>query len=311
MFALPGSSHRGPLLPLTEEERHLRGRLRQHVSALAGEIGERHVGRASALEQAALYIERVLTAGGYDVARQPYFVGDQEVRNLEAERLGVTSATEILVLGAHYDTVPGSPGANDNASGVAALLELARLFHDRRPARTIRFVAFVNEEPPFFTTDLMGSVVYARRCRARRENIVGMFSLETIGYYTNVPGTQQVPGPALFHRLYPSTGNFIGFVANLRSRQLMRRAGGHFRRATCFPSEGVAAPTAIPGIGWSDHWAFWQEGYQAVMLTDTAPFRYPHYHVPSDTPDKLDYDGLARVVAGLGRTFAAIANDTR
>jgi hypothetical protein len=153
----------------------------------------------------------------------------------------------------------------------------------------------------------MGSVVYARRCRANGERIVGMFSVETIGYYTSNRGSQQYPGPALLHRLYPDTGNFIGFVSNFASRRLMRDAGRAFRQGAKFPSEGVSAPADIPGIGWSDHWAFWQEGYQAVMITDTAPYRYPHYHRPSDTPDKLDYDSFTRVVMGLARMLSSLS----
>jgi Zn-dependent M28 family amino/carboxypeptidase len=226
--------------------------------------------------------------------------------NIDTERSGSTD--EILVIGAHYDSVSGCPGANDNASGVAALIELARIVRPDTGRRTIRFVAFANEEPPFFMTDAMGSVVYARACRARGERIVGMFSLETIGYYTSDRGSQQYPGPALFHRLYPDTGNFIGFVSNFASRRLMREAGREFRRRTTFPSEGVAAPAGVPGIGWSDHWSFWQQGYPAVMITDTAPYRYPHYHQVSDTPDKLNYDSYARVVMGLAHTFSALAS---
>lgn len=226
------------------------------------------------------------------------------VRNIDAQH--GAPADGILVIGAHYDSVAGCPGANDNASGVAAVLELSRLLRGDAGRLAIRFVAFANEEPPFFMTEAMGSRVYARRCRERGEQIAGMFSLETIAYYSNERGSQQYPGPALFQRLYPDTGNFIGFVSNVASRKLLRDAGGEFRRRGAFPSEGVAAPADIPGIGWSDHWAFWQEGYPAVMLTDTAPYRYPHYHQPSDTPDKLDYDSFARVVWGLKEMFAAL-----
>jgi Zn-dependent M28 family amino/carboxypeptidase len=273
-----------------------------HVEALAGTIGERNVYRPHALERAARYIETQFAAHGYVPGTSEYAVAGTTVRNIDAQRN--TAADDLLVIGAHYDSVAGCPGANDNGSGVAAVLELSRMLTTIDLARPVRFVAFVNEEPPFFMTEMMGSRVYARRCRTRGETIAGMFSLETMGYYSNEPGSQQYPGPALFQRLYPDTGNFIGFVANLSSRSLMRHAGRAFRRHTAFPSEGVAAPAEIPGIGWSDHWSFWQEGYAAVMITDTAPFRYPHYHLASDTPDKLDYDSLARVVNGLRKMFA-------
>ena len=305
MIRLPGRSYLGPQLPLTADELLLREALTHHVSVLAERIGERQVYRPRSLEHAARYIQEAFAVNGYTPVSQTFDAAGVTVHNIEVARPGRTD--EILIVGAHYDSVAGCPGANDNASGVAAMLEVARMLAGERAGKTIRFVAFVNEEPPFFMTDAMGSLVYARRCRARGENIVGMFSLETIGYYTNERGSQQYPGPALFHRLYPDTGNFIGFVSNFASRALMRDTGREFRRAVKFPSEGVSAPAAIPGIGWSDHWAFWQQGYPAVMITDTAPYRYPHYHQPSDTPDKLNYDSFARVVTGLARTFAALA----
>ncbi len=166
-------------------------------------------------------------------------------------------------------------------------------------------MAFANEEPPYFQTPAMGSVVYARRCRERGEQVVAMLSLETIGFYSDQPGSQHYPVP--FGLLYPSTGDFVGFVGNTASRALVREAIGVFRASARFPSEGVAAPGALPGVGWSDHWAFWQEGYPAVMITDTAPFRNPDYHTRRDTPERLSYAPMARVVAGLERVVEALA----
>lgn len=299
MISMPGRSHRGPLPPLTEEETQLRDRLRKHVLMLAGEIGERNVRRPEALDRAAGYLAGALKEAGYAVAPQAYEVEGVKVRNLEAERPGGARADEIVIVGGHYDSVFGSPGANDNATGAAAVVEIARAFTGRAPARTVRFVLFVNEEPPHFQNETMGSLVYARRSRERGENIVGMLSLETIGFYTDAEGSQEYPFP--FSLFYPSTGNFVGFVGNLSSRSLVRHAVGSFRSHTAFPSEGVAAPGWITGIGWSDHWAFWQAGYPALMVTDTAPFRYAHYHSFQDMPDKIDYDRLAQVVAGLER----------
>ncbi len=303
--AMPETSYRGELPPLGERQRELRDRLERHVVVLAGEIGERHVWRLGALEAAAQYIEDELAALGYPVGSQSYDALHATVRNLHIELSGGERREEIVVLGAHYDSVVGCPGANDNGTGVAALLELARLAAGRRFTRTLRFVAFVNEEPPFYFTGSMGSRVYARQCRAQGDRIVGMLSLETIGCYSDRMGSQRYPFP--FGLLYPRMGNFIGIVGNLRSRALVRRCVGAFRRQARFPCEGAAAPGYLPGVFWSDHWSFWREGYRAAMVTDTAPFRYAHYHTPHDTPDQVDYDGTARVVEGLAGVMEELA----
>ena len=295
MVAVPGASYRGALKPLTPDEKQIAGNLRKHVAAIASR--EHNVFKPAELEAAAQYLEKTLTGLGYAVATQRFPSGQLEVRNIEVEVKGSARAPEIVIVGAHYDSVLGAPGANDNGSGVAAVIELARLLRGSGPARTLRFVTFVNEEPPFSHSDAMGSRHYTRRARERGENIVAMFSLETIGYYSDAPGSQRYPFPlGLF---FPSTGNFVAFVSNLSSRALLHEALASFRRHAGFPSEGVAAPAFIPGVDWSDHWSFWQEGWPALMVTDTAPYRYPHYHSGEDTPDKVDYERLARVVTGL------------
>ena len=283
----------------------LRDRLRAHVSVLAGDIGERNVWRSRALEASARHVERVLGDLGYPVTVQEFDVQGVTVKNLEAERKGNSVPEEVVVVGAHYDSIIGSPGANDNASGVAGVLEMARLLADQPLPRTVRFVAFVNEEPPFFQTDDMGSRVYASRARRRGERIVAMLSIETIGYYSEEAGSQHYPFPLSL--VYPNTANFIGFVGNHASRDLVRRAIGTFRARIEFPSEGITAPEWITGIGWSDHASFWKEGYAALMITDTALFRYRHYHTPEDTPDKIDYTRMARVVMGIARVVAELA----
>lgn len=290
-------SYSGPLAPLTAEQETLRDRLRADVQVLAGDIGERNLVRPAKLFKAARWIEAEWKAAGYKSRRQTYAVEGRDCHNLEVEIAGAEFPAEIVLVGAHYDSVAGAPGANDNGSGVAAMLALSRLFADRTPRRTLRFVAFVNEEPPYFQRASMGSRVYARRCRQRQENIVAMLSLETVGYYTDRPGSQRYPPP--LGALYPSVGNFIGFVGDVRSRQLVDRVTTTFRRHAQFPSEKAAFPPQLPGVGWSDQWSFWQEGFLGVMVTDTAPFRYPHYHTSEDTPDKLDYGRMARVVSGL------------
>jgi hypothetical protein len=305
MTHMPGSSHAGPLPPLSGAEAELRDRLGRHVAVLAGEIGERNLWRHEALEASAEYIEQAFRAAGYEVTSQHYTAQDKTVRNLEAVLPGVSHATEIVVIGAHYDSVAGSPGANDNATGVAALLEIARLLVREQPARSVRFVAFVNEEPPFFYTEEMGSRVYARRARERGEKIVAMLALETIGYYADARGSQHYPFP--FSPFYPDTGNFVAFVGNLASRELVQACMASFRSLAAFPAEGIAAPGWMGGIHWSDHWSFWREGYPAIMVTDTALYRYAHYHAQTDTPDKIDYERLARVVAGLAEVTRDLA----
>jgi Zn-dependent M28 family amino/carboxypeptidase len=302
---MPGRSYNGPLPPLTAQEREVRQRLATHVWTLAEAIGERNLWQYQALEAAARYVEMTWRDSGYAVTSQAFEAAGKRVRNLVAELVGTNRSAAILVIGAHYDSVQGSPGANDNASGVAAVLEIAHLLAAQRFERTIRFVAFVNEEPPFFQTAHMGSLVYARAAHARAEQLVGMMSLETLGYYTDDADSQQYPFP--FGLFYPRVGNFIGFVGNLASRRLVQRSLGSFRRHTAFPSEGTAAPGWLTGIGWSDHWAFWQQGYAALMVTDTALFRYAPYHTAADTPDKLDYDRTARVVSGLARVVSELA----
>jgi len=271
---------------------------------LAGTIGERNTAHYRQLQQSAEYISERLRRLGYEVHEESYTADGRQVRNIVAELAGGRQADEIVLVGAHYDSAPGCPGANDNASGVAALLELARQFQGTQPGRTLRFVAFVNEEPPFFQTGLMGSRVHAVNAKQRGEKIVAMLALETIGYYSDAPGSQQYPPP--FSLFYPDSGNFIAFVGNLASRSLLHAAIRTFRDTTPFPAEGVASPEFITGIGWSDHWAFWQEGYAGIMITDTAPFRYPHYHEATDTPDRLDYGRMARVVTGVGRVVGGL-----
>jgi Zn-dependent M28 family amino/carboxypeptidase len=296
--AMPGARHRGPLPPLDADGVRTAENLKAHVLAVASE--EHNVGHPQALERSARYIETTLSGLGYAVSRQEFETEGVNVRNLEvAIRSDAADATEVLVVGAHYDSRAGAVGANDNGSGVAALLELARLLKDVRPAAglELRLVFYVNEESPWFSTEKMGSYVHARGLAQEGREVAAMLSLETIGWYSEAPGSQRYPFP--FGLFYPSTGDFIAFVANLRSRSLLHRVIGSFRSAVAFPSEGVAAPESIADISRSDHWAYWKFGWPAAMVTDTAPFRYPYYHTLRDTPDKLDYDRLARVVRGL------------
>ena len=290
MIAMPGESYRGAAAPVTGEERALALRLRLHVAALAAAERNRD------LETSARYIEAAFTKQGYQPQSQEFQSGGRKVRNIEA-------GAGAIVVGAHYDTVPGSPGADDNASAVAVLLELAAM---RVPAR---LVAFANEEMPYFLGPEMGSWVWAKRARDAGEPVRAMFSLEMLGFYRDTAGSQQYPAPlSLF---YPNRADFIAFVGDLGARGLVHKAIGAFRRHAKFPSEGVAAPGFVPGVTWSDHWSFRQHGFPAIMVTDTAFYRNPHYHLPSDTPDKLDYERMARVTLGLAEMLRELANQDR
>lgn len=225
--------------------------------------------------------------------------------NIEATISGtVTDSGHALIIGAHYDSVPGSPGANDNGTGVAALLALAHLMRHCLPEISIRFVAFPNEESPYFAGPGMGSLNYVRECKDQNLDVVGMFSLETMGYYSDEPGSQTYP-PGVSG--YPDSGNFIGFVSNLESKPLLDKTIGYFKRGSDFPFAAIAAPPATPGVSLSDHMCFWECGYSAVMITDTAPFRYPHYHTAGDTPDKINLPMFTDLVANLAKTFALLA----
>ncbi len=306
MINMPGKSYQGPLPPVTQETEALEHELQSYVYTLGADIGERNMFQYPKLLRAAEYIGATLADSGYEVRRQAYEVRGQLAENLEAEMPGTEKRNEIVVIGAHYDSVRGSPGANDNGTGVAAMLALARAFSTTQPLRTLRFLAFANEEPPYFQTRHMGSRVYAKRSSQKGENIILMISLETIGYYVDEPGSQSYPFP--LNLIYPSTGNFIGFVSNVENRSWVRNFVGAFRQHAQFPSEGGALFGWIPGVGWSDHWAFWKEGYPAIMVTDTALFRYPAYHRGSDTPEKIHYERMARVVYGLQQVIADIAN---
>lgn len=303
MIRMPGTNPPSAA-PLSSAEMRLRAELVADVQKLGGDIGERNLSRYSALNDAAAFIEKSFADAGLEPRRDSYQADGKACHNIEVEIRG--SSPEIVLIGAHYDSVLGAPGANDNGSGVAGVLALARRFAGKPTNRTLRFVTFVNEEPPYFQTARMGSLVYAQRCHDRHDPITAMISLETIGYFSDAPHSQIYPSPGL-GAFYPTTGNFIGLVGNVQSRALVRRVIKVFRETGKLPAEGAALPPFISGVGWSDHWAFWQQGYRALMVTDTAPFRYPQYHSAQDTPDKLDYDRFALVVSGMQKVTEYLA----
>jgi Zn-dependent M28 family amino/carboxypeptidase len=282
--------------------------LKRHVHTLAADIGERNTFKPQALHRAEEYIAQVWQAQGYDVVRQEYPLKGDRWANLEITRAGRGKEAPFLLIGAHYDSVIGSPGANDNGTGVAALLEVSRAFAAVEPQTSVRFVAFVNEEPPYFQTPFMGSRIYAQRAREHGDKIRVMASLETIGYYSDAPGSQKFPFPvALFRMLYPDRGNFIVFASNLASRSVTQEAHSLFKARSDFPVEIISTFEMVPGLDWSDHASFWRVGYAAFMVTDTAPYRYPYYHTAADTPEKVNYEALGRVAEGLRATFQALA----
>ena len=290
MIVMPGRSHAGPLPALSPQERILSGKLKAHVAVLA------RAERNTDLETSARYIEAQL--GSFTV--QEFAVRGRSVRNIQ-------SGTGPIVVGAHYDTVPGSPGADDNASAVAVLIELQKMLGPQR--LPIAFVAFVNEEMPYSYTLESGSFQCARRAKDLGEPVRAMFSLEMLGYFRDEPGSQRYPWPLSL--VYPDRGNFIAFVGDLGARALVRRAIRLFRKNARFPSEGVAAPAALPGIRASDHWSFRMHGFPAIMVTDTAYNRNPHYHRASDTPDTLDYDRMARVALGLAAMLRELSHEIK
>lgn len=282
-------------------------RLRKHVWTLADEIGERNVFHPAALHAAEDYIRGVWEEQGYPVVAQEYTERGVRSANLQITCRGTKWPDDIVLIGAHYDSVIGSPGANDNGSGVASLLELSRLFNDAPAGMTVRFVAFVNEEPPFFFTKHQGSRVYVDEAHRRGDDIRLMIALETMGYFRDERSSQSYP--PLFGLFYPDRANFISLVTNFRSRRAMRRLATCFRQVSDFPLEHVATFWLVPGVCWSDHLSFWRKGYQALMVTDTAFYRYPWYHSWQDTPEKLDYARLARVTQGLHAAIVRLAGD--
>jgi Zn-dependent M28 family amino/carboxypeptidase len=302
---LPPRKH-APLPPPTPAIQALADELRRDITILATDIGERHTRAPKPYRLAEDFCASALRHAGYEVARYPFQADGMECRNLEATLFGTKHPEQIILLGAHYDSVWNCPAANDNASGIAGTLAIARRLAGRPLPRTVRFVCFANEEPPHFHSETMGSWVYAKLCRQRGDDIRAMFTLETIGCFLHEPGSQRWPHTP-FAALLPKVADFILNVGNTRSAEIVKLAADAFRARTPLPMLSVAIPNPLGDMGWSDHWGFQQEGFPAFMITDTALFRYNHYHRPSDTPDKLDYLSMAHVVDGMLAATIALA----
>ncbi len=313
MTIMTGKSVSEPLAEPTQLEREWAARLERDVHMLAGEIGERNMGTPGSMDRTVEWLDQRLIESGLNPAHHEYTLigsghaGETAV-NVIGEIPGTSRAEELVVVGAHYDSVPGSPGANDNASAVAVVLALADWFSERPQARTLRFVIFANEEPPFYLSADMGSHAYAADLRDTDEQVTAMMALDGLGFFSTESGSQQFPAPGL-GLAYSNRAEFIAFVTRMRNRSVLTDALGAFRSKASIPSEGAALPSFLPGVGWSDHWSFWQHGYPAFLVTDTLPFRDPHYHSPADTPERLDYERMARVAVGLKAVVQELAGE--
>ena len=280
-------------------------RLEAHVRKLSIELSPRDIGHIENLDRAAVYIAGELTQAGASVEEQPYRVEGNSYRNIIA-RFG-PDTTERIVVGAHYDAFGGLPGADDNASGVAGLIELARLLGQQPPALRVELVAFSTEEPPYFGTTGMGSSVHALFLGKDKVNVRAMLSLEMIGYFSDAHGSQHFP-IGILSALYPSTGNFISVVGRVGDGLLVRRVKSAMSGAAPLPVHSINAPSLIPGVDFSDQRNYWHAGYNAVMITDTAFYRNRNYHTENDTAEKLDYKRMAMVVEGV---YAAVTELAR
>jgi hypothetical protein len=270
--------------------------LERHVRTLAETYHPRSVENPAQLEAAGNYVLAEMRAAGATPAVQDVDVDGTHYRNFIA-RFG-PSEGPLLVIGAHYDSCADTPGADDNASGVAALLELTRLLAANPPAHSVELVAYTLEEPPYFRTDSMGSFWHARELDRQGRKVRLMVSLETIGYYRDDPKSQTFPAPGI-GLLYPDKGNFIAVVGAFRDFGAMRRLKALFKGASDLPVETINAPASVPGVDYSDHASYWRFDMPAVMVTDTAFLRNPNYHQPGDTPDTLDYARMAKVVRAM------------
>lgn len=277
----------------------LKSNLIATVKYLSHDIGERSYLDVKKLNMAADYIENKFRSYGCAVKRQAFTYEGNTYYNIIAEVKGAKDTKDgILVIGAHYDTVVGSPGADDNGSGVAGLLELARLTALKPLKRTVRFVAFSLEEPPVFMTSRMGSYVYAKSLKEEGTDVYGMISLEMLGYFCDIKGCQYYP-LSIFRWLYPDRGNFIAFVGNISSKSFTKKIKNSFKAVSSLPVESLNTVSLVPGVDFSDHRSFWKFGYPAFMVTDTAFYRNPNYHGPGDTASPLDYERMAELVMGL------------
>lgn len=298
-----------PVLPDPAED--LSVTLEAQVMLFSSMYSERNASNLDQLNGAGDMLFERLTDMRYAARREVFTLKDgSEVFNVIAELPGTSD--EVVVVGAHYDAAEGTPGADDNASGVVGVVDLARRFksEEGRFEPTLRFVFFTTEEPPHYRMDTMGSLVHARAARERGDDIVAMIAVEMIGYFDDEPGSQHypaMPGVEAAAGL-PDVGNFIGVVTRPEDAALLGRVVDGMGGDDRLPVVSLALPETVSGVGWSDHWSFWQAGYPAVMVTDTAFARNPNYHQPTDTFDTLDYERMGLVVDGIERAVIGLLN---
>jgi hypothetical protein len=297
-----------PLLPIsrtTDVTALDPSRLEAHVRTLAEKFVPRDEGHPEILDRAAAYIRRQFEQTGGQVSEQPYDLDGKTYRNVIVTYGPATR--ERLVVGAHYDSVAADvPAADDNASGVAGLIELGYLLSRNSPPLRVDLVAYTLEEGQHFRTQRMGSAVHARRLKEQGVPVRAMFSLEMLGYFSDALDSQRYPHP-LMKLFYPSQGNYIAVVGKLDQPLIVRCVKAAMRGASSLPVYSINAPRLVPGIDFSDHRNYWEAGYNAVMITDTAFYRNPNYHTPRDTADTLDYKRMAMVVQGIHAAVLALA----
>lgn len=285
-------------------------RLYEHVKQLSVRIGSRSIYDYEKLEATKHYILSYLKDLGYTPIIQDYNYNGKTYSNIIASIKGSEYPGKTVVVGAHYDTVYGTPGADDNASSVAVLLELCRALKDFLPRRTLKLIFFTLEEPPSFRSKFMGSYIYASEAKAKGENISAMVCLEMVGYYSDKEGGQTFPLPFM-SLMYPSTPNFIAVVGNLPSRNLVKRIKNFINKSSKIPVETLSTVSFVPGVDFSDHRSFWKMGYPAVMITDTAFYRNPNYHSAKDTIDTLNFDKMSSLFVGLVQAIKDLSGSTQ
>ncbi len=279
-------------------------RLESHVRKLVFEFSLRDHLNIVQLDRASAYIESELAKHATNARFQNYRVNNNDYRNVIAQFGPDTE--DVIVIGAHYDSYGGLPAADDNASGVAGLIELARMLSKVTLNKRVELVAYSLEEPPYFRTEHMGSAIHAKWLKNTNKRVSLMLSLECIGYFSDAANSQNFPVSAM-GALYPNTGNFIALVGHYREGALSRRVRETMRAATPLPVHSINAPAFVAGIDFSDHLNYWNEGFVGMMVTDTAFMRNKNYHTAGDLPETLDYRRMADVVRGVAAVVVSEA----